>query len=195
VGLRPEILKAIAKLGFENPTPIQERTLALLDKPSTDMIALAQTGTGKTAAFGLPLLQRIDMANNQVQALIRCPTRELCLQIVNDMKDYSRFMKGVTITAVYGGASIDTQIRALRKGTQIVVGTPGRVIDMLSRGELRLQNLNFFVLDEADEMLNMGFKDDLEAIFEATRREKHLAILCHHAFARGEHCRTLHEKP
>ncbi len=171
-GLRPELLEAIAKLGFENPTPIQERTLALLNQPAADMIALAQTGTGKTAAFGLPLLQRIETGKRAVQALILCPTRELCLQIVNDIKDYARFMGGVDITAVYGGAPIDTQIRALRKGTHIVVGTPGRVVDMLSRGELRLGEIDFFVLDEADEMLNMGFKDDLEAIFEQTPEQK-----------------------
>ncbi|MFN2424123.1 MAG: DEAD/DEAH box helicase [Cryomorphaceae bacterium] len=171
-GLSPEILEAVAKLGFDTPTPIQARTIPLIHEPPCDMIALAQTGTGKTAAFGLPLLHRLETDRNDVQALILCPTRELCLQIVNDINDFSRFMKGVKITAVYGGASIDTQIRALRKGTQIVVGTPGRVVDMISRGELRLKGLDFFVLDEADEMLNMGFKEDLETIFEATTSSK-----------------------
>lgn len=171
-GLRPELIEAVSALGFTEPTPIQARTLPLLQEASKDMIALAQTGTGKTAAFGLPLLHRLDTDSNKVQALVLCPTRELCLQIVNDLKDFSRFMKGVSVTAVYGGASMEVQIRALRKGSQVVIGTPGRVVDMISRGELRLQNLDWFVLDEADEMLNMGFKEDLETVFEAAPEAK-----------------------
>ncbi len=171
-GLRPEILKAVEALGFETPTPIQQRCLELLREESGDLVALAQTGTGKTGAFGLPLLHRLDSSSNELQALILCPTRELCLQISGDLNDFARFMPGTQITPVYGGASIETQIRALRKGAHIVVGTPGRVLDMIRRGELDLSKLDFFVLDEADEMLNMGFKEDLESIFKACSKQR-----------------------
>jgi ATP-dependent RNA helicase DeaD len=165
-GLKPEILRAIADMGFERPTPVQAQTLPLLIDGSEDLIALAQTGTGKTAGFGLPLLQHIEPKNRDTQALILCPTRELCLQITGDLEAFAKYMPDVQVTAVYGGAPLSNQARALKNGAQIVVGTPGRVVDMISRGALILDRVQYFVLDEADEMLNMGFKDDLETIFE-----------------------------
>ena len=171
-GLKPEILRAVADMGFENPTPVQAETLPLLHKPPTNLIALAQTGTGKTAAFGLPLIHRIDPGNKNTQALILCPTRELCLQITKDFENYMKYLPKMAVTAIYGGAPIHTQERQLNKGSQIVVGTPGRVIDMIKRGALDLASIEWFILDEADEMLNMGFKDDLEIIFNKTPDDK-----------------------
>ncbi len=167
-GLRPEIIRAIEEIGFENATPIQEQTLPVLLNSTNDLVALAQTGTGKTAAFGLPLVELADANNTSVQALILCPTRELCIQITKDMDQFSKYLKGLQVVSVYGGASIEPQIKALKKGCQIVVGTPGRVLDLISRHVLKLQNVRWMVLDEADEMLNMGFKDDLDAILEQT---------------------------
>lgn len=171
-GLKPEILRAIADLGFETPTPVQAETLPLLHQPPTNLIALAQTGTGKTAGFGLPIAQLLDAHNRDTQALILCPTRELCLQITKDFGHYLKYLPKVNVTAIYGGAPIHTQERQLQKGSQIVVGTPGRVIDMINRGALKLGNIKWFILDEADEMLNMGFKEDLETIFKETPKEK-----------------------
>jgi ATP-dependent RNA helicase DeaD len=171
-GLKPEILRAIDEMGFEKPTPVQAEILPLLEDLPSGLVALAQTGTGKTAGFGLPLIHHIDPSNQDTQALVLCPTRELCLQITDDFQKFMRYTKGIHITAVYGGASIDTQARQLNKGSQIVVGTPGRVLDMLKRRILKIGDLKVFVLDEADEMLNMGFKEDLEAIFKATPSEK-----------------------
>lgn len=171
-GLKPEILRAVADMGFENPTPIQAETLPLLHEAPTNLIALAQTGTGKTAAFGLPLIHRIDGTNKKTQALVLCPTRELCLQITKDFENYMKYLPKIAVTAIYGGAPIHTQERQLNKGSQIVVGTPGRVIDMIKRGALDLSNIQWFILDEADEMLNMGFKDDLETIFNETPKDK-----------------------
>jgi len=171
-GLKPEILRAIEEMGFETPTPIQAEILPLLDSLPSGLVALAQTGTGKTAAFGLPLIHHIDPDDRSTQAIVLCPTRELCLQITDDFQKYLRYTKGVNVTAVYGGASIDTQARQLNKGSQIVVGTPGRVVDMLTRRLLKIGDLKVFVLDEADEMLNMGFKEDLESIFKMTPKEK-----------------------
>src|SRR5690554_226040 len=171
-GLKPEILRAVADMGFENPTPIQSETLPLLHQPATDLIALAQTGTGKTAAFGLPLIQQIDPQDRNTQALILCPTRELCLQITKDFDNYMKYLPKMNVTAIYGGAPIHTQERQLNKGSQVVVGTPGRVIDMIKRGALKLSDIQWFILDEADEMLNMGFKDDLEIIFKEMPKEK-----------------------
>ena len=171
-GLKPEILRAIADMGFTKPTPVQEETLPLLHEPPTNLIALAQTGTGKTAAFGLPLIHRIDAQNKNTQALVLCPTRELCLQITKDFENYMKYLPKIAVTAIYGGAPIHTQERQLNKGSQIVVGTPGRVIDMIKRKALDLSNIEWFILDEADEMLNMGFKDDLEIIFNETPKEK-----------------------
>src|SRR5690554_316892 len=171
-GLKPEILRAVADMGFTEPTPIQAEVLPLLHEPPTNLIALAQTGTGKTAAFGLPLIQQIDPQNRNTQALVLCPTRELCLQITKDFANYMKYLPKMNVTAIYGGAPIHTQERQLNKGSQVVVGTPGRVIDMIKRGALNLSNIQWFILDEADEMLNMKFKDDLEIIFNKTPEEK-----------------------
>ena len=172
IGLNNNILKAITDLGFETPTPIQQEAIPFVLVEETDLIALAQTGTGKTAAFGLPIIQKINDNRNQTQSIILCPTRELCLQITKDLETYSKYMKKLKVTAVYGGANIQTQIRALNSGSQIVVGTPGRVIDLINRKKLKLQDVEFVVLDEADEMLNMGFKDDLDTILAETPEEK-----------------------
>jgi ATP-dependent RNA helicase DeaD len=172
IGLDKNIQKAIADLGFEEPTPIQSESIPFLLAEENDLIALAQTGTGKTAAFGLPIIQQIEIENKQTQAIILCPTRELCLQITKDMETYSKYTKGLKITAVYGGTNIQTQIRALNSGSQIVVGTPGRVIDLIKRKKLKLANIEYVVLDEADEMLNMGFKEDLDTILAETPEEK-----------------------
>ena len=172
IGLTNNILKAITDLGFETPTPIQQEAIPFVLAEETDLIALAQTGTGKTAAFGLPIIQKINDSRNQTQSIILCPTRELCLQITKDLETYSKYMKKLKVTAVYGGANIQTQIRALNSGSQIVVGTPGRVIDLINRKKLKLKDVEFVVLDEADEMLNMGFKDDLDTILAETPEEK-----------------------
>lgn len=172
IGLRPELLKAIEDLGYETPTPIQEKTIPFLINKDNDLVGLAQTGTGKTAAFGLPLLQRIDVADKRTQALILAPTRELCLQICADLEGFSKYITGLRVVAVYGGASIEGQAAALRRGAHIVVGAPGRTLDMIRRTDLRIGELKWLILDEADEMLNRGFKRDLDAILAATPRGK-----------------------
>ncbi len=171
-GLKPEILRAIADMGFTEPTPVQAQTLPMIDDMPPALVALAQTGTGKTAGFGLPLLHNIDASSKDTQALVLCPTRELCLQITDDFMKYKAHMRNIFVTAIYGGAPIHTQAKALHRGSQVVVGTPGRVVDMIKRGALKLGSLQVFVLDEADEMLNMGFKDDLESIFNETPADK-----------------------
>lgn len=171
-GLGPQILQALDELGYENPTPIQEKAIPLILSSERDLIALAQTGTGKTAAFSLPVLEQIDSDLKQVQCIVLCPTRELCIQITNDIEAYSRFMKKLNVVAVYGGSSIDKQIKSLKSGAQIVVGTPGRVIDLIKRRKLFLDSVQWLVLDEADEMLNMGFKDDLDTILAETPEER-----------------------
>ncbi|HLV53107.1 MAG TPA: DEAD/DEAH box helicase, partial [Cryomorphaceae bacterium] len=175
-GLKPEILRALDDLGFETPTPVQVATLNLLSEPAGDLIALAQTGTGKTAAFGLPLLHRLDPGDKRTTALILCPTRELSNQITNDLRSFSTHMDKLFVTAIYGGAPISNQIRFLEKGVQVVVGTPGRVVDVIRRGALKLDHVKWFILDEADEMLNMGFKDDLETIFREMPEEKSVSL-------------------
>lgn len=172
IGLRPELLKAIEDLGYETPTPIQEKTIPFLINKDNDLVGLAQTGTGKTAAFGLPLLQRIDVNDKRTQALILAPTRELCLQICSDLENFSKYLNGLRVVAVYGGASIEGQAAALRRGAHIVVGAPGRTLDMIRRTDLRIGELKWLILDEADEMLNRGFKRDLDAILAATPRGK-----------------------
>ena len=172
IGLNKNLQKAIADLGFETPTPIQQESIPYLLENETDLIALAQTGTGKTAAFGLPVLHKVEVDRKLPQAIILAPTRELCLQISKDMDTFAKYIKGLKITPVYGGASIVPQMRSLKSGTQVVVGTPGRVIDLINRKALRLQDIEFVVLDEADEMLNMGFKDDLDTILAETPEEK-----------------------
>ncbi len=168
LGIEDSILRAISELGFETPTPIQEKTIPHIITSTQDVIALAQTGTGKTAAFGLPIINNIDTALPETQALILCPTRELCIQITNDLKKYSKYIVGLKVVPVYGGASIDTQIRDLRHHAQIVVGTPGRVIDLIHRKKLNFSFIKWLVLDESDEMLNMGFKEDIDTILETT---------------------------
>jgi ATP-dependent RNA helicase DeaD len=172
LGLNKNLQKAIKDLGFVEPTPIQKDTIPYLINENKDLIALAQTGTGKTAAFGLPIIEKIEINRKIPQSIILCPTRELCLQITKDMDSYAKYIKGLKITAVYGGANIQTQIRALTSGTQIVVGTPGRVIDLIKRKKLKLNDIETVVLDEADEMLNMGFKEDLDTILAETPEEK-----------------------
>ena len=162
------LLKAVTEMGFESPTPIQEQTIAQLKDKSSDIVALAQTGTGKTAAFGLPLLSKLDLTSRFTQALILAPTRELCMQISKDLINYSKYMGGLKVTAVYGGAPIMTQIRDLKNGSQVVVATPGRLIDLIDRKAMDLSHVDVVVLDEADEMLNMGFKDDLDLILGNT---------------------------
>ena len=168
LGLKPEIVQSITDLGFTTPTPIQEQAIPVLLSGTTDFVGLAQTGTGKTAAFGLPLLQLINAGDKFPQALIVCPTRELCLQITNDLQHFMKYVKGVKTEAVYGGASITMQIRNLRQGVQIVVATPGRLIDLIERKAIDLQKVRYVVLDEADEMLNMGFRDDIDFVLKNT---------------------------
>jgi ATP-dependent RNA helicase DeaD len=172
IGLNEALVKATADLGFTTPTEIQEKAIPILLSGTTDFVGLAQTGTGKTAAFGMPLLQLIDTDAKYPQALIVCPTRELCLQITNDIRDYKKHLKGVSVEPVYGGASIMMQIKALKAGVQIVVATPGRLIDMIERKAVNLEKIKYVVLDEADEMLNMGFRDDIEFVLKnAINRE------------------------
>ncbi len=172
MGLSAEIQSAIEELGFEQPTPIQEKTIPFLLKERQDMVALAQTGTGKTAAFGLPIIQQINLERKLPQALILSPTRELAMQISSDLENYSKNLGRVKIAVVYGGADIRKQISDLEHGAQIVVGTPGRSLDLIKRKKLNVRELQWVVLDEADEMLSMGFKDDLDAILENSPAEK-----------------------
>ncbi len=167
LGVCQEIRRAIEEMGFVQPMPVQEAVIPSLLESRQDTIALAQTGTGKTAAFGIPLLQRLDVGNRETQSLILSPTRELCLQIADDLRDFSKYMEGVHVEAVYGGAAIEPQVRALKKGVQIIVATPGRLIDLKNRGYARLEHVSNIVLDEADEMLNMGFSDAINEIFES----------------------------
>ena len=168
LGIEEGLLQSIHTLGFTQPTPIQEKAIPVLLQGTKDFIGLAQTGTGKTAAFGLPLLQLINKQQKFPQALIICPTRELCVQITNDLNSFKRKTDHVSVVAVYGGASIGMQIRDLKKGAHIVVATPGRLIDLIERKAINLENIHYVVLDEADEMLNMGFKDDIEFILKDT---------------------------
>lgn len=168
LGLNSEIMKSLEDLGFKNPTPIQEKAIPFILKSKKDLTALAQTGTGKTAAFGLPILNQIKKDEKNLQAIILCPTRELCLQISEDIKKFAKYSKGISVTPVYGGERIDFQIRLLKRGTNIVVGTPGRVHDLIRRKVLKLQSIKWLVLDEADEMLDMGFKEDLDIILNET---------------------------
>jgi ATP-dependent RNA helicase DeaD len=172
LGIRHDIVNAISELGFENPTPIQEQSIPVLLTGSNDFVGLAQTGTGKTAAFGLPLLELLDFEENHPQALILCPTRELCLQITNDIKNYAKHMNNVHVVAVYGGASISDQLRQIKRGVQIVVATPGRMLDIINRKAIDFSQVKFVVLDEADEMLNMGFQEDIDNILSTTPDEK-----------------------
>ena len=168
LGLDAKLVKATDELGFKNPTPIQEQAIPVLLSGTKDLVGLAQTGTGKTAAFGLPLLHLLDVAKKHPQALVVCPTRELCLQIVKEIELFKKFIPGMHVVAVYGGASIGLQIRDLKRGVQIVVATPGRLIDLIERKAINLMEIEYVILDEADEMLNMGFQDDIEFILQNT---------------------------
>lgn len=172
LGIRAEILRALADLGFEKPTPVQERTIPLLLTQGGDMVALAHTGTGKTAAFGIPLLERISPQTPAVQALVLAPTRELCVQISNDIRQFAAHLEGVKVVPVYGGASIREQIRGIKYGANVVVATPGRLIDLLERKAISLEDVQTVVLDEADEMLNMGFQEDIDLILGQTPADK-----------------------
>lgn len=176
LGLNSEIIKAITELGYEKPTPVQQRIIPTILNESGDIVCLAQTGTGKTAAFGLPALCRILPEQRCIQALILCPTRELCRQITQDIKNYAKHIPDFCIVDVYGGAGIEMQIRALKKNPHIVVATPGRLLDLLNRRALSLNHIKTLILDEADEMLNMGFKDDLDAILESTPEDKRVLL-------------------
>src|SRR5688572_15782823 len=172
LGIEEGLLHSIATLGFTQPTPIQEKAIPVLLQGTKDFIGLAQTGTGKTAAYGLPLLQLINKAERFPQALVICPTRELCLQITNDLDTFKPKKEHIYVTAVYGGTSIGEQIRSLKKGTHVVVATPGRLIDLIERKAVNLEKIHYVILDEADEMLNMGFKDDIEFILKNTPKRQ-----------------------
>ena len=172
LGLDARLIQATDALGFKTPTPIQEQAIPVLLSGTKDLVGLAQTGTGKTAAFGLPLLQLADEGQKHPQALVVCPTRELCLQIVSDIEGFKKFIPGMHVIAVYGGTSIGLQIRDLKRGVQIVVATPGRLIDLIERKAINLEQIKYVVLDEADEMLNMGFQDDIEFILQNTPKRE-----------------------
>jgi ATP-dependent RNA helicase DeaD len=176
LGVSEEIRRAIEELGFEHPMPVQEEVIPYLLGSKNDVIALAQTGTGKTAAYGLPMLQKIDPKNNATQAIVLSPTRELCIQIADDLKGFGKYIDGLHIVPVYGGADIRSQIRTIKHGVQIIVATPGRIVDLINRGVTELGHVNNIVLDEADEMLNMGFSDSINAIFEQLPADKNTLL-------------------
>ncbi len=171
--MREELTRAISDLGFETPTPIQQKVIPQLLAEPIDIIGLAQTGTGKTAAYGLPLLHHVDIAVKHVQCLVLSPTRELCMQIQEEMTKYGAYMRGLKVCAVYGGVPISGQLREVRANPQVIVATPGRLIDLLERKALSLEHLQFVVLDEADEMLNMGFREDIDLILKNTPAREH----------------------
>ena len=176
INLNESIQKSLVDLNFINPTPIQIKAIPFLLESNQDLISLAQTGTGKTAAFGLPIINNINTKKKNTQSIILCPTRELCLQITKDLKLYSKYIKELRITPIYGGSDIRKQMRELKMGSQIVVGTPGRVLDLLNKKKLELKNIEIVVLDEADEMLNMGFKEDIDLILEGTNENKQILL-------------------
>ena len=176
LGVNGDIRRAIEELGFEHPMPVQEEVIPYLLGDGNEVIALAQTGTGKTAAFGIPLLQRTDPTNRATQAIVISPTRELCLQIADDLKSFAKYIKGINVVAVYGGTSIIDQMHALKRGAQIIVATPGRLIDLVGRGAAKLEAVRNVVLDEADEMLNMGFSDSINEIFENVPKDRNTLL-------------------
>lgn len=176
LGVSEEIRRAISEMGYEHPMPVQEEVIPYLLGVGNDVIALAQTGTGKTAAFGLPVLQKVNPENKQTQAVILSPTRELCLQIAGDLKEYSRYIDNLHVLAVYGGSSIESQIRSLRKGAQVIVATPGRLIDLMHRGVAKLDAVENVVLDEADEMLNMGFTESIDEILAGVPAQRNTLL-------------------
>ena len=172
MGLKKEILDAIGEMGFEQPTSIQEKAIPIIIDSQQDIIGRAQTGTGKTGAFGIPILQKLNLKSDHIQALVLCPTRELCIQITKEIQNFAKNLQSVKVVPVYGGASMDTQVYGLKQKPQIVVGTPGRTLDLINRKKLKLDELQWLVLDEADEMLSMGFKDDMDAILATISPEK-----------------------
>ena len=172
LGLNDDLLRAITDLGFTKPSEVQEKAIPILLESETDLVALAQTGTGKTAAFGFPMLEKIDVDSRTTQGLILSPTRELCLQITNEMKLYGKYCKGLNVVAIYGGSSITDQAREVKRGAQIIVATPGRMKDMIKRRLVDISKIQYSVLDEADEMLNMGFKEDITDILSHTPDDK-----------------------
>ena len=176
LGVSEEIRRAIEEMGYVYPMPVQEEVIPYLLEDGHDVVALAQTGTGKTAAFGLPLIQKTDVGDNHPQSLILCPTRELCLQIAGDLNDYSKYVDGLKVLPVYGGSSIESQIRALKAGVHIIVATPGRLLDLMERKTVSLSTVRNVVMDEADEMLNMGFSDDINAILEDVPQERNTLL-------------------
>ena len=176
LGVSEEIRRAIEELGFENPMPVQEEVIPYLLGNKNDVIALAQTGTGKTASYGIPVIQKTDASSKQTQAIILSPTRELCLQIADDLNSFAKYIDGLHIAAVYGGTDIGSQIRTLKHGVQIIVATPGRLLDLINRGVAQLENVNNVVLDEADEMLNMGFSESINAIFENVPEDRNTLL-------------------
>ncbi|MEA3469288.1 MAG: DEAD/DEAH box helicase [Thermodesulfobacteriota bacterium] len=176
LGIHDTILKALSALGFEEPTAVQEQVIPLMLEKQVDLVSLAQTGTGKTAAFGIPLLQRVSPAKRHTQGLVLCPTRELCIQVARDIESYAKYIEKIKVLAVYGGSRIDQQMNSLRKGVQIIVATPGRLKDLLSRKAVDLSRINYVVFDEADEMLQMGFQDDLTAILAYTPKKKNTLL-------------------
>ncbi len=176
LGVSSEILKGLSSLGFQEPTPVQDQVIPLMLSQQADMVGLAQTGTGKTAAFGLPLIQLTNKKQKQTQGLVLCPTRELCVQVARDLADFSRYVKDIKTLAIYGGASIELQIKALGKGVQIIVATPGRLNDLINRRKVDLSAIRYVVFDEADEMLQMGFQDELNAILKKTPVQKNTLL-------------------
>src|SRR5690606_27339193 len=173
LGLKSGVLKSLTEMGFETPTPIQTEAIPHLLKEKSDFVGLAQTGTGKTAAFGLPLVSKVEEGRKIPQGLVICPTRELCLQIAKDLQNFSKHLN-ISVVAVYGGTDIRRQITEIKNGATIVVATPGRLVDLANRKALRLEEIDWVVLDEADEMLNMGFKEDIDLILEKTPETKNV---------------------
>ena len=193
LNLDARVLKAIEELGFEYPTPIQEKVIPKIIDGTGDIVGLAQTGTGKTAAFSLPVLEKIDTDTRGAQALVLCPTRELCLQIARDVGNYTKYLKGCRVSAVYGGAAYGPQIKELNSGAQFVIATPGRLADLLEKGKADFSALKYLILDEADIMLNMGFKDELDAIVaELPFKPDHTAVFRNHAERSRGYCKALY---
>ena len=175
LNLQPQILKGIREMGFEETTPIQSKAIPMVME-GLDVIGQAQTGTGKTAAFGIPLLMKVDPKNKKTQAIVLCPTRELAIQVAEEIRSLAKYMHGIKILPVYGGQDIVKQIRSLKGGTQIIIGTPGRIMDHLRRKTIKCESVNTIVLDEADEMLNMGFREDIETVLEYIPEERQTVL-------------------
>ena len=194
LGLQENLLTAVKELGFENPMPIQEAVIPKILENKEDIIGLAQTGTGKTAAFGLPLLQMIDLHDRRTQALMLSPTRELCVQIANDLKSYAKHISGIRITPIYGGAGFEGQVKELKAGSQIIVATPGRMLDIILRNKADLSKIKWLVLDEADEMLNMGFEEEVRGIIESASTDRHLSFLSNNSRRCRADCPAIHEE-